>query len=415
MATQKDLTSQTVTLLFLTPADSRRVNLRHQDVRQVGVYKGGYLTNPGDGANVTLSPLVAEISDGTYQVRVETTVDTTGIQPNSGQCIVLRWTYTGSATVDLVEVVTTATPLANDVVIAATSGTGPIAFDYGDTDYPRTQPNTLDLHLKVEPPDVNGTNQLKPRIRAGTIQTLSGYVDIADQTGPAVTVPGVAEKSQVTLIYVTASGGISTVLGIAADTGSELPPNYTGKNVLAEITVPYGTTAITAAMIKDVRQFINSLPVLDEDTLISDSAAALATQQSIKAYIDALFVVDQTANVTPVSLAIIDTWYEVAKITAFACGGKDVLINGMACCASGSGNGYYEMRLLIGGVEKVRTKDQNSDLPFSQLTLTWLEKSCAGTVDLVIQVRPTHSSSLQTFNSATQPAVINVVRFPTSS
>ena len=357
MATQKDLTSQTVTLLFLTPADSRRVNLRHQDVRQVGVYKGGYLTNPGDGANATLSPLVAEISDGTYQVRVETTVDTTTIQPDSGQYIVLRWAYTGSATVDLVEVVTTAAPLTNDVIIAGTSGTGPIAFDYGDTNYPRTQPNTLDLNLKVEAPDVNDASQLRPRIRAGNIQTLSGVVEIPDQAGPLVTVPVVAGQSQVTIIYVTASGGLSTVVGTAAVTGSELPPSYTGKNVLAEITVPTGTTVITSAMIKDVRQFVNSLPVLDEDTMVSDSAAALATQQSIKAYVDkpSLVVAKALVNFTGTQTngaMVINKQYNVTAVTRTGLGIYTITWNinfsdTNYCIFQGSGIGWGTYGLIM--------------------------------------------------------------------
>jgi len=258
MASNTLLTNQTVTLLFLTPADSRRINVRFQDIRQTGIYEGGYFSDTGGSGsvgNIVLYPLVCEISDGVYQVRIATTSTTTGITPIDGEYVVLRWAYTGDENVDIASVYTTASPLPTDLILAKVSvSSGVSSFDYNDADYPRSTPNTLDLHLKPEAPDaamIANSQSMKIRVRAGRIQTSSGNVDVADQQ----TVSAFTSETGVTygLVYIDDSG----VAQITSNAGVTSLPDYAGKRVVAEVTLPDSTTLITQDMIKDVRAFLS--------------------------------------------------------------------------------------------------------------------------------------------------------------
>jgi len=277
------LSNQTVTLLYLTPANSRDVNLRHQSIREVGVYSGGYFRNQGSSL-VTLYPFICEISDGTYQVRVEMDVAETGITAVNNQYLVLTWTYSGSASLDKISISSTASPGANDIILAYTTiSGGNVSFDYSE----RTVPNTLDLHLKTEAPDAamiaNG-DLMKVRVRAGRIQTAEGNVDVSEQiSANSITSGG---STVYALVYIDDSG----VPQITQDTSTI---DYSGRRVIAELTVPPSTTTLTSSMIKDVRTFIN-MNILDEDNLSSNSDTAGATQQSIKAYVDATLNGSQT-------------------------------------------------------------------------------------------------------------------------
>ncbi|MHA1690365.1 MAG: hypothetical protein ACTSU7_01880 [Candidatus Heimdallarchaeaceae archaeon] len=246
----KELTDQTVTLLYLTPADSRRVNLRFQGIRQVGIYEGMYLTDAGDGSNINLSSGVCEISDGTYQIRVATTSSTTFTPTQADRYIVLTWDYTGDEDDDVVFMDEKVTPDTNDIIIAKSSYSGGVfSFDYGDSSYPRTQPNTLDLHLKVEATD---DIERRVRVRAGRIQTSEATVDIEDQKSPLFeTCPS---NSRIDLVYITSAGLVAIEKGTAA--ASPSVPDYNGKRVLAEVTLTTDYDNITQSMIKDVREFI---------------------------------------------------------------------------------------------------------------------------------------------------------------
>ena len=72
--------------------------------------------------------------------------------------------------------------------------------------------------------------------------------------------------------------------------GAGVPATPDDHLKLAEVEVGDGVTSITDSDITDSRVEvvldIDRLPVLDEDDMASDSATALATQQSIKAYVD---------------------------------------------------------------------------------------------------------------------------------
>jgi len=265
--------NQTVTILYRSPANSSVVNKRFQDIRQVGIYKGGYLSIV-DSSHAKLSPLVCEISDGTYQVRVETASEVSSIAVSSSTpYVVLRWQYTGSDD-DYMEILAVSTPSSNDLVVGKCvfDGGGNLnGFDYQDDDYPRTTPHTQDLFLKVEPSE---SNELRVRIRAGRVQTGSGVVYIADQKSDLFTPPD--SGSRIDLVYITDEGSVA--IDSSGTPGTDpSPPSYDGRLVLAEVTLSAGDTNITADKIRDVRSFL-SYPLLpDGETIERNSEGKIAS------------------------------------------------------------------------------------------------------------------------------------------
>jgi len=261
--------NQTVTILYRSLASSSVVNKRFQDIRQTGIYKGGYLSKVDD-SHAKLSPLVCEISDGTYQVRVETASEVSSIAVGTATpYVILRWKYTGNVT-DYMEVLAVATPSTNDLVVGKCTfdgGGNLTGFDYQDSDYPRTTPNIHDLFLKVESTD---ETELRVRIRAGRIQTNSGVVDIPDQKSDLFTPP--ASNSRVDLIYVT-DAGVIAIDNSGTPAAEPSPPSYEGRLVLAEITLDAGDTDITSDKIKDVRSFINPSNPAGDGSYITEDAS----------------------------------------------------------------------------------------------------------------------------------------------
>jgi len=256
-----DQGSQTVSIIFHASAQSSIVNRRHKDTRMLGIYKGGYVTIVPP-LNVSLSPLVCEISDGTHQVRVETTEAVSLPVAKATEWVVLRWTYTGVAAADYMAILAVDSPLTNDIVVGKCSFVDPgvlQGFDYGE----RSDPDIQHLFLRVES---TGETELRVRIRGGRIQTNSGVVDIPDQkSDPPFTRP--TSNSKVYLVYVTAAGVIAID---SSGTASATPvaPSYKGKLVLAEVTLASTDTSITASMIEDVRNFITQ-PVVPDDIYIT--------------------------------------------------------------------------------------------------------------------------------------------------
>lgn len=245
-----DVGTQTVTILYYRAANSSIVNKRFHEIRQVGLYKGGYLSIVDD-ANCQLSLLICEISDGTNQVRVETTVAVNIGVASATPYVVLRWTYTGAIT-DYMEILAVATPAANDIVVGLCTFDGSDdlnGFNYQHATYPRTTPNTQDLFLKVE---ATPASELRVQIRAGRVTTFNSSVDISDQLSTTLSAP--VSNSRIDLIYVTTTGVIAVVTGTAA--ASPSVPDYGGKMVLAEITIASTDVNIAASAIKDVRNFL---------------------------------------------------------------------------------------------------------------------------------------------------------------
>jgi len=243
-----DIGTQTVTVKFFDPVDSPVANRIGLDVRKPGLYSGGYMTKVSD-VLVTLSTMRCEIGDGTYQVGISTAATFNAAIASATPYIVLRWAYTGVAAADYMQAVAVAVGsiATNDVVVGkgSFSGSTLTGFDYTL----RTTPAVQDLFLKVEPEE---TPSLYCRVRAGRANYGEENYDIVDQVSPLFTAP--VSNSSISLLQVNAAGALSVVAGTPA--ASPVAPDYGGLVTLAEVTLAVGATTITAAKIKDVRNFV---------------------------------------------------------------------------------------------------------------------------------------------------------------
>lgn len=289
-----DIGSQIVTILYYRLANSSIVNRRFQGIRKLGIYSGGYLSVVDD-ENAQIATLVCEISDGTYQVRVETTSTVNLAVASATPYIVLRWIYTGAIS-DYMELLAVATPAANgnDIVVGKCTFDGSDdlnGFDYQDSSYPRTTPNTQDLFLRIEAtPDT----ELRVRIRAGRIQTNNGVVDISDQKSPLLVPPD--SNSRIDLIYVT-DAGVIALDSSGTPAANPSPPSYDGKLVLAEVTISNGDINITADKIKDVRSFLASSLVHAYASIYANSEQSIPGGNVYTKIVYDSTIVDSTGNI----------------------------------------------------------------------------------------------------------------------
>lgn len=246
--------SQKVTIRFHRPVDSDIVNRRFKGIRPVGIYSGGYLTKTG-GNNVSLSTLICEVSDGTHQVRVETTVAVTKTLSEAAPYLVLNWTYSGVENTDYAVIETSGSPDANDVVI----GKGEfVASALSTINYAeRTTPGTHNLFLRVEETETPSTSV---RVRAGVGHAASAHTAIIDQI---VDLSGYTLDDEI-YIYVNDTGGVAH---------SKLLADYGGKALLAKIVFPAG--AIDNDDIEDVRSFVTPPAIPDNETIERDTNGKL--------------------------------------------------------------------------------------------------------------------------------------------
>ena len=242
--------TQTLYVKFFDPVDSVVANGIAKNVRKTGIYSGGYLTYVDD-VSITLSALECEIGDGTYQIRALTATSVPLTVSTTLKYIVLRWTYTGSASSDYLDfqAVTLVNILDNDLIVGVCvfSGTTLTGFDYTL----RSTPDVSDLFLKAEP---TVAASMYARIRAGRVSYGSVNYDIIDQLSPLFVAP--SSNSWVVLVQVGTTGAVALSYGAAAV--SPTAPDYGGLVTLAEVTIAAGATTISASNIKDVRSFIAS-------------------------------------------------------------------------------------------------------------------------------------------------------------
>jgi len=255
--------NQTVSIIFFAPGQSSIVNRRHKSIRMLGIYSGGYVSFTPGINNVNISPLVCEVTDGTHQVRVQTTSTVNIAVTSVNLYVVLRWNYTGS-TSDYMEILAVSTPATNDLIVGKCSFSGSPPTLQGFSYEERTTPNTHDLFLKVEP---TGETELRVRIRAGRIQTTSADIDIVDQKSDLFTLP--SANSKVYLVYIDSNGTVQ-IDSSGTEAVNPVPPNYKGKLVLAEVTLSSTDTNITKDKIKNVRGFISRPIDVDNSTIEFD-------------------------------------------------------------------------------------------------------------------------------------------------
>ena len=243
--------NQIVTLKYYDPANSGDVNRRFQGIRPVGIYSGGYLT-PSDGSHVDLSPLVCEISDGNYQVRVETTIVVNLSVPfaDNKPYVVLHWTYVGLVS-DYMEILVVNAPADNDIVVGKCTYSGGGVLN-GVIYSERTTPNTLDLFLKVEP----GSVSKSIRVRRGRKYVGTAVQEIDEQyTSISLST---YSAGNIVYIYVNDAGGLAH---------SKTASDYNGKLLLAKVVIPNPFNSISVDDIIDVRSFLMD-PVVPDGTSI---------------------------------------------------------------------------------------------------------------------------------------------------
>jgi len=252
-----NLGSQIVTIKYYDPVDSYLVNIRHEATRPVGIYKGGHatITNAATGA-VSLSPLVCEISDGTYQVRVETSVAVSKVLvESSAEYLILRWNYTG-ATSDYMEILATNSFDSNDLIIGKGIWTAGSLTSIVYTE--RTVPDQHRYFLKIEPTETPGTSV---RVRPGRVHSGSGFLSIVDQLINL----GAYSVGNVVYIYINDTGGV---------THSATAATYAGMALLAKVTIP-ADGILDEDQIEDARCFIDSPAIPDNTTIQRSSTGKL--------------------------------------------------------------------------------------------------------------------------------------------
>jgi len=361
-----DVGQQTITIIYNAQALSRTVNMRHQSIRELGVYSGGYLSIV-DGSNCSISPLICEISDGTYQVKGETGEAVTLAVAAATPYVVLRWTYTGSAANDYMAILAVSSPATNDVVLGKCSFTGGgvlQGFLYDE----RTTPNILDLFLKVEE---TTTSELRVRIRAGRVQNGKETIQIPDQLSDLFTAPSTASK--VYLVYVNRLTGAIEIDSSGTEAASPVAPNYAGRLVLAEVTLAAAAVNISQSNIVDVRDFTNMSYNVDDSTIEVSSSGKLGIKSGSLGQSDV--VTASTQLVASLSPTLVDGM----RISMTTTGGK-VAIDFCSCISTEDARSV-RFHIAVDGAAKVygQTNQDNTGQSYDtdSVSLIWLEEALA--------------------------------------
>jgi len=236
--------TQTVTIKYGDRIDSSIVNARHIGIHPTGIYKGGYFHFTLDDTNIYVEPLVCEITDGTYQVKVETSARSDAIAIVATKYVVLRWAYTGAAAADYMSfaLVDLAGILTNDLVVGLVACTG---GKIKSVSYPvRSTPNLPHVALRVEPNQPTVSSSVV--IRRGNAYLSNGLKDVPE------TIKNLAAYSGSTIyLYLDENTG-SIEVGTSAA--------YVNRLILAEIDV---SASISESDITDKRAYITSTPKYD--------------------------------------------------------------------------------------------------------------------------------------------------------
>lgn len=196
--------------------------------------------------------------------------------------------------------------------------------------------------LDYDNADVSTLNALAHTGASGDIGTFN--VELSTASGAETQLPLSLTKTGITL---NASDGLSSVDTII---------NADGGTALATFDAGAGTFQLGATTAVD--------STLDEDNMVSDSATALATQQSIKAYVDDTrtnFV--QASDVTVQSIAVADTFQGVDFGTNDQLDGwtHTVATSTFTCAVSGK-----YMATMSGFIEKTSGGVTTGSLKFQQ-------------------------------------------------
>jgi hypothetical protein len=259
-----DVGTQTVSLKYLDAVRSGLVNLRHYKTRPTGIYEGGEVSTSIPSNTVTIGPLICEISDGTYQVRVQTADSVNVALDSTNKYLVLRWEYTGNASDDYMDLLATSSVAANDILLGEMtySGATPVSFSQAS----RSIPEHYKYQLKVTPTYVNSSrvvvNPGVAAVASGIVAVPWQYVDLSGYTA-----------GQSIYIYISDTGAVAH---------SATATTYNAKAILAIIVLPVGKI-ITKSDITDGRSLVHKPVFPDESTITTNtSTGKIAVASSIQ-------------------------------------------------------------------------------------------------------------------------------------
>lgn len=232
--------------------------------------------------------------------------------------------------------------------------------------------------------DTDGALTEVARIDSAKLATFAG----------AVTVTGALTPSDALTM---ASGKTATIENIqAVDSTGILLKSDSGDTV---ITVEDSNTATLA----DSSQLATSAaPTADADLVnkkYADDQIAAAT------------IADQNTHSADITLTT--TYQTVATISSFAAGGDDILVTATAPF-SGTATHVVYLAIYIDGNLKTEIGHSVTGAGYQSACATWLEKSQAGTIDIVIKAKE-HTGHTGIMEGGDEPAVVNVIKLPSSS
>ena len=267
------LGNQTVTIKYRDEVNSGLVNARQHMVIEPGIYQGGLIL-ASSATEVQVGPLVAEVPDsgGTdNQVRVYMPEPyTKQWDAASLPYLVLRWTYTGNASEDYVDIVATSTLTVYDVIICkCSSASGAINYETRQSSTDRG--NFLKV-VPVFPTPTLSSVVVKP----GVVWTGSTLVTVVEQ---AVTIGTVSTTTYVYVVPTSGAVGQTTTLS-----------TLRGKIVLARVVKTAGA-AIDERCITDMRNFLAISNVPDNNTLVYDTNGKLSVASSFRGTPDGVTIV----------------------------------------------------------------------------------------------------------------------------
>ena len=380
--------SQIVTIRFHRPVDSDVVNKRFQDIRMLGIHKGGYLTITA-APQVSLSPLVCEISDGTHQVRVETTVAVTKTLTVGNPYLILSWDYSGVEDTDFMVITTSGLPDEDDIIVGKGIFTEGVltSIDYSN----RTSPDTHHLFLRVEEMETPSTYV---KVRAGVGHAASAHSSIVDRN---VLISGYSGGDEV-YVYVNDAGGIAH---------SKTAANYVGKALLAKIVYP-ADGIIENSDIEDTRSFITPPAIPDESSITRNSTGKLQVKTSFLTNKGQSAQAVGTSNISTGSSSYTDM--ANMSITMTTTGGNVLIMFGATMRTGEDWGGMH--RLLVDGNQKVAVAWENGNNAGVQTApIHWLEVALpAGSHTCKIQWKKQGITIYQ--DGATYRRVLTAIELP---
>ena len=175
-------------------------------------------------------------------------------------------------------------------------------------------------------------------------------------------------------------------------------------------TSELATAAVTAAKMD------GTLP--DTSEMATSAAPTTDKQLANKKYVDdqiaAATVTDQASSGSDVAVANDQAWDTAVTISSFAAGSKDVLISGHVTVVGAGVGSSFEIGVFIGSTEKASHSFLANSGALGGASITWLEKSLAGTPDIHIKVKAQAGSS-GTIKGTTNPSIVTAARLPSAS